>query len=237
MKKIIECRIGRRCNRPLSCETCGENWQKGKFKGFCQCFDTLQTEPSQEVSFITIGTKKIGSLEIKLYDLFYFIDEVKELKKRGKLGLFFGRLEVSFKKEKLGFYPHFHFLVWGDCSEFKTLSDKLDLKFHKTKAKNIKNSAWYMLKFNSIGIEKGEAVRKALNKKRTILHSKEFNFKTINYIDEIINIDFSFLGVKPIRCKEEVRLRAEHKKNLREQRALLNTKIKAVQESFNSSYS
>jgi len=229
MKKILECRKGRRCNRPLSCKHCAENWQRGKFKGFCQCLETLQQEAPQQVFFITIGTKKIGNLKIKLTDMFQFIEEVKELKKRGKLGIFYSRLEVSLNE--LGLYPHFHFLVWGDCPTLKTLSADLDLKFHKTKVKNIKNSAWYMLKFNSIGIEKGEAVRKALNKKRTILHSKEFNFKTISYIDEIIDIDFSFMGVYPIRSKEEIFLREQR----RESSKVWNAKIKAVQESFKSS--
>ena len=144
MKKILECRKGRRCNRPLSCKHCAENWQRGKFKGFCQCLETLQQEAPQQVFFITIGTKKIGNLKIKLTDMFQFIEEVKELKKRGKLGIFYGRLEVSFNE--LGLYPHFHFLVWGDCPTLKTLSADLDLKFRKRKAKNIKN------------IEKGEAV-------------------------------------------------------------------------------
>ena len=233
IKKVLNCREGRRCNRPLSCRFCGESWQRAKFKGFDQCFKTLQELQGDEVSFITVGTKKIGNLDIKLNDTFKFIEEVKELKKRGKLGIFFGRLEVSF--DKLGFYPHFHFLVWGDYLAFKNVSAELNFKFHKQKAKNIKNSIWYMLKFNNLGIEKGEAVRKALNKKRTIIHSKEFNFKTISYIDEYIDIDFSFMGIYPIRSKEEIFLRVEHKKKLREGRETLNAKIKAIQESFISS--
>ena len=225
-KKVLNCREGRRCSRPLSCRFCGEGWQKGNFKGFDQCFKTLQELQGDEVFFITIGTKKIGDLDIKLNDTFKFIEEVKELKKRGKLGVFFGRLEVSF--DKLGFYPHFHFLVWGDYSTFKNVSAKLNFKFHKQKAKNIKNSAWYMLKFNSIGIEKGEAVRKALSKKRTIIRSKEFNFQTISYTDEYICIDFSFMGVYPIRGKEEILLREERRISTKE----WNAKIKASQKAF-----
>jgi len=240
LQKILQCRKDWRCNRPLSCEHCGKSWQRAKFKGFTQCLESLdEVILSREtiLTYIVIKSNKLGTLKEKLNDMVSLLDEVKELKKRGKLPIFFSRLEFSFKKESLGFNPHLNLLVWGDYSIFERLAHSLGLTFWKRKKvnnkKTAKSIAWYMLKFNSIGIEKGEAVRKALNKKRTIINSKEFAFKSINYIDEYIDIDFSFMGIYPIRSKREILLRAEHKKNLKELRTQLKLEIsKANQELF-----
>lgn len=232
MLKILQCRKNRRCNRPLSCPHCGEGWRKAKFKGFCQCletFDKLKQTSDTSLTYIVIKSNKFGTLREKLNNLFVFLDEVKELKKRGKLPSFFGRLEISFKRDKLGFNPHLNLLVWGDYSIFQILANSLGLNFwHKNKSndtKTIKSIVWYMLKFNNIGIEKGEAVRKALNKKRTIVNSSDFTFKTINYVDEYIDIDFSFMGVYPIRSKKEINLRVKHNKNLKGLREELKREI------------
>ena len=240
LKKILNCRERWRCNRPLSCSYCGSGWQRGKFKGFIQCLDTFHKEQNQKdvsLVYIVIKSKKLGSLKEKLDEVLTLIEKLKELKKRGKLGVFFGRLEFAFSKRNWGFNPPLNLLVWGDGSLFKNTSDELDLSFWSQKKindkKTAKSIAWYMLKYNNIGTEKGEAVRKALNKKRTIFSSREFNFKSINYIDEFIDIDFSFLGVYPIRSKTEIELRDEHKKTLQGLRSKLKAEIaKANEELF-----
>jgi len=244
LQKILKCRKNWRCNRPLSCPNCGNSWRKAKFKGFSQCLDNLdEVSLSKEtvLTYIVITSNKLGTLKEKLQDMFTLLNEVKKLKKKGKLPIFFGRLEFSFKKDSLGFNPHLNLLVWGDYSIFENLSNELGLNFWKKEKTNNKETAksiaWYMLKFNSIGIEKGEAVRKALNKKRTIVNSKEFTFKSINYIDEYIDIDFSFMGVYPIRSEKEILLRAEHKKTLKKLRVTLNAEIEtANKELFEESY-
>ena len=232
LKKILNCREKWRCNRSLSCSYCGSSWQRGKFKGFIQSLNTLHQEQNQKdisLTYIVIRSNNLGSLKEKLHNISTLTEKLKELKKRGKLGVFFGRLEVSFSKVNLGFNPHLNLLVWGDVSPFKKVSHELNLNFWSQNKTNDKDTAlsiaWYMLKFNNIGIEKGEAVRKALNRKRTILNSTEFNFKSINYIDEYIDIDFSFLVVKPIRSKKEILLRSEHKKTLQELRRKLKAEI------------
>lgn len=239
MQKILQCRKNRRCNRTLSCSYCGSGWQRGKFKGFVQCLETLHEEQNQKdipLTYIVIKSNKLGSLKDKLNDMTNLTEELKELKKRGKLAVFFSRLEISFSKGNLGFNPHLNILAWGDCSYFKNVSDKLGLSFWSQKKTNDKKTAksvaWYMLKFNQIGIEKGEAVRKALNKKRTIFASREFNFKSINYIDEFIDIDFSFLGIYPIRSKKDILLRAEHKKTLLKLRCKLKEEIAEANREF-----
>jgi len=232
LEKILNCRKHWRCNRFLSCSFCGKSWQRKKFKGFTQCLDTIQTtiiQPNTPMTQIVIRSNKLGTLADKFKEISLLLEELRELKKRGKLGVFYGRVEFSFSKGSLGFNPHLNLLVWGDYSIFKNTSDKLNLNFWSCKKCNDKNTAksisWYMLKFNDIGIEKGEAVRKILNKKQTTINSKEFTFKNIDYIDEVINIDFSFMGVFPLRSKKEIELRAEHKQTLRELRSILNAEI------------
>ena len=239
LQKIQNCKKGRRCNRPLSCSFCGEGWQKGKFKGFIDCFNKLHLSNDTRLTFIVITSNKFGTLREKSERIFKLLEEIKELKKRGKLPLFFGRLEFSFGKKSLGFNPHLNLLVWGDYSLFKELSHELDLRFWSEKKTNneetVKSIVYYMLKFNNIGIEKGEAVRKILDKKRTIVNSREFQFKNVNYIDEYIDIDFSFMGVYPIRSKKEIYLKAQHKKELKKLREKLKLDIsKANDEMWNT---
>ena len=234
-QKVKNCREGRRCSRPLSCRFCGEGWQRAKFKGFTQCLDNLDEVTllsDTALTYIIIRSKKMGTLREKLKELLILMNEIKELKKRGKLGVFFGRLEVDYTKGRLGFNPHLNLLVWGDSSVFKSLAKSLSLVFWSRKKDNDKKTAksiaWYALKFNPIGIEKGEAVRVALEKKRTVIHSREFNFKTISYIDEIIDMDFSFLGVYPIRSKKGILWR-EIKKRINK---YLDAKIKEADRDF-----
>ena len=243
LKKILNCRENWRCNRPLSCSYCGSGWQRGKFKGFVQCLNTLHKEDNQKeipLTYIVIKSNKLGTLKDKLDEVITLVESLKELKKRGKLPIFFSRLEFSFSKGNLGFNPHLNLLVWGDYLPFRNISNELGLNFwHQKKTndkKTAKSIAWYMLKFNKIGIEEGEAVRKALNRKRTIFSSKEFNFKSINYIDEFIDIDFSFLGVYPIRSKKELELRAEHKKKLQKLRRELKADIEQANKELFSSF-
>ncbi|MBU1666939.1 hypothetical protein KKC13_00850 [bacterium] len=201
-----------------------------------ETFDKVKQSSDTILTYIVIKSNKFGTLREKLNDLIILLDEVKELKKRGKLPSFFGRLEISFKRDKLGFNPHLNLLVWGDYSIFQNLANSLGLNFwHKNKnndTNTIKSIVWYMLKFNSIGIEKGETVKKALNKKRTIINSSDFSFKTINYTDEYIDIDFSPMCVYPIRSSTEVLLRSEHKKTLQFLRKKLKLKIDKANNDF-----
>jgi hypothetical protein len=233
LNKIVHCKKGRRCNRPLSCPTCGSNWQRGKFKGFSQCLDNLDEVHSLSntpLTYIVITPNRFGTLGEKSKVIFELLEKMKELKKRKKLPLFFGRLEFSIKNISLGFNPHLNLIVWGDYSIFKKLSHELNLRFWFRKKTNdmetVQSIAWYMLKFNKIGIEEGEAVRKLLDKKRTISNSREFAFKDFNYINEYIDIDFSFMGVYSIKSKEEIRLEKEHRETLKKLRIKLEKKKK-----------
>jgi len=229
LKKIKHCKKGRRCHYVLSCPTCGSHWHKRKFKAFAQCFDEVTFLSETPLTYIVISSNKLGTLREKSKILFELLEKIRELKKRGKLPIFFGRLEFSFN-ESLGFNPHLNLIVWGDYSMFKNLSHELNLRFwYKKKTndnKTAKSIAWYMLKFNNIGIEEGEAVRKVLNRQRTIIHSKEFTYKEPDYIDDII--DFSFMGTYPIKSKEQIRLEKEHRFTLKKQRIELKEKIKTA---------
>jgi len=232
IKKILSCKEKWRCNSPLSCATCGANWQRGKFKAFTSSLELFESNPRVILSYIVIKSNKLGSLRSKITDLFLLLDQIKELKKRNKLPSFFGRLEVSFSKGSLGFNPHLNLLVWGDYEAFKLLSLELSLSFWRREKTNddktAKSIAWYMLKYNSVGVENGEAVRKVLGMRRTIITSKDLTLKTVNYIDEIIDIDFSFMGTFPIRSKEEIALRLKHKNTLKALRLDLKSKISLV---------
>ena len=225
LKRILECREGKRCNSPLSCRKCGESWQKGKFKAFANCLPSV-VEASDILTYIIVKSNELNTLSQGISDLMGFMDSLREAKKRGKLTTSFSRLEVSFGKKSLGFNPHLNMLVWGDFLEIERLSKLHSLKLWKQSKKNsitvAKSIAWYMLKHNKIGIEKGEAVRIALNKRTPLLYTKEFNHKTISYIDEFIDIDFSFMGVYPVRSKKEIKLRD----SIREAKAKLNQSLK-----------
>jgi len=232
IKKILSCKEKWRCSSPLSCATCGANWQRGKFKAFTSSLELFESDSNVILSYIVIKSNKMGSLRSKIGDLFLLLDRIKELKKRNKLPSFFGRLEISFIKGSLGFNPHLNLLVWGDHEAFKLLSSELGLTFWRRQKTNddktIKSIAWYILKYNRVGVEKGEAIRKVLEMRRTILTSKNLTLKTINYIDEIIDIDFTFMGTFPIRSKKELALRAEHKETLKALRVDLKSNISLV---------
>lgn len=225
LKRVIECREGKRCNSPLCCSKCGESWQKGKFKAFVNRLPSV-IETSSILTYIVIRSNEFNTLGQGIAELMGFIDDLRELKKRAKLSTSFSRLEVSFGKKNLGFNPHLNMLVWGDTGEIEKLSKLHGLKLWKQSKENsimvAKSIAWYMLKHNKIGVEKGEAVRIALNKRSQLLYTKEFNHKTISYIDEYIDIDFSFMGIYPIRSKAELKLREE----IRETKAKLNQSLK-----------
>lgn len=227
LRKILECKEGKRCNLPLSCPKCGEIWRRAKFKAFIECLPAV-IKYNKILTYIVIKSNELNTLREGLSEILNFMDDLRELKKRGKLPTIYSRLEVSFGKKYLGFNPHLNMLVWGDISKIIELAKKHNLKFWKrSKENNIdtaKSIAWYMLKFNNIGIEKGEAVRKALNKRTTLFYTKEFNHKTEDYIDEIIDIDFRFLGVYPVRSKAEI----EFRKFMKEVKRKLNQELKRI---------
>ena len=92
MQKILQCRKNRRCNKTLSCPHCGEGWRKAKFKGFCQCLESLdevQLSSDTSLTYVVIKSNKLGTLKEKLNDILLLLDEIKELKKRGKLPHYF----------------------------------------------------------------------------------------------------------------------------------------------------
>ena len=225
LKRVIECREGKRCNSPLCCSKCGKSWQRGKFKAFANCLPSV-IEASNILTYIVIRSNELNTLGQGISELMGFMDDLRESKKRGRLATSFSRLEVSFGKKNLGFNPHLNMLVWGDISDIERLSKVHNLKFWKKSKENSStvamSIAWYMLKHNNIGIEKGEAVRISLKKRTTLLHTKEFNHKTINYIDEFIDIDFSFMGIYSVRSKAEIELR----NSIREAKAKLNQSLK-----------
>ena len=227
LKRVIECREGRRCNSPLVCKTCGESWKKGMFKSFCNCLSSV-VEDNSILTYLVIKPNELLTLGDGIKSMMLFMDSLRELKKRNKLSTSFSRLEVSFGKKSLGYNPHLNMLVWGDTKAIINIALEHGLKpWHKRKENTVdtaKSIAWYMLKFNSIGIEKGEAVRVALNRRTQLLHTREFNHKKISYIDEFIDIDFSFMGTYPIRSKEEIKIRDY----IKEERKKLNDKLKYV---------
>jgi len=227
LKKIIECRKGKRCNSPLSCKFCGEFWQRAKFKAFTESVGKVVND-NESLTYVVVKCNYICTLRQGLDKIFSLLDDLRELKKRGKLPAIFSRLEVSFGKKSLGFNPHLNLLIWNDYTIVKELALKHDLNFwYRTKENSVdvaKSIAWYMLKYNNIGIERGEAVRIALNKRSTMFYTKEFNHKALDYIDEFIDIDFSFLGVYPIRTKAEIELR----KKIREERKRLNKMLREL---------
>jgi len=221
LNQILNCRKNFRCHAPLSCKTCGETWQKAKFKGFCSSFKFSNKD---SITFLVIKPDYLNSLTVGVSLMFGFINELRDLKKRGKICDFYSRLEVSFGKQYLGFNPHLNIVCFGDTKSIEEAVKTHGLGIYKRKKENdinvVKSLLWYILKYNPLGVEKGEAVRKAFDKKSSVLHSKRFNSKS--YIDEIIDIDFSFMGVYPIRTKEELIFRAK----IKDERAKINKKFK-----------
>ena len=225
LERIVSCSEGKRCNYPLSCEKCGENWRRAKFKAFAERLPFAVSD-NAIITYIVIKANPLLNLHDGIEEIYSYIDKLREAKKRGKLPTCFCRLEVSFGKKNLGFNPHLNIISFHDKDFFIDLAKNYNLtSWYSRKDSNkdtILSIAWYILKFNKIGIEKGEAVRKALKKRNQITHSKEFNHANINYIDEFIDIDFSFMGVYPIRTKEEIELR----KKLSEERRKLNKEFR-----------
>lgn len=223
LKKILECRKFKRCNSPLSCSFCGESWRRGKFKQFV---NTYKVADNDSITYLVIKSNSLNTLGQGIQDVYALIEELKELKKRGKISDFYSRFEVSFSKNTLGFNPHLNILFFGDIGGIKAMAKEHNLSVWSCKKKNdentVKSIIWYMLKYNKIGQEEGEAVKKALDRRRTILHTKRFNHKNINYLDDFLDLDFSFLGVYPIRSKAELKLREE----IKNEKKKLNLKLK-----------
>jgi len=224
LEKILHCKEGFRCHSPLSCRNCGDNYQRGHFKAFC---DTFKQSNNDIITYFVIKNSSLCTLREGTTNIFLFLDEIKKLKKRKKICEFYSTFEVSFSKNTLGFNPHLNFLFFGKIdADIKQIAEKYNLSVWNRKKDNDKNTVlslvWYFLKFNKINIEEGEAVRKVLNKRRRIFKSGRFNVAKVDYIDEIIDIDFSFMGTYPIRSKEEVEAREE----IREERKKLNKKFK-----------
>ena len=234
IERIISCKKGSRCGHPLSCVVCGSLWQRSRFRGFCDRLESADIK-DKKLKYYIIKTNILNTLRDGIEEVFCFMDRYRAEKKRGNIPLSYGRLEVSFGKKSLGFNPHINLLMWDDADGtgdriIRDIVSELGLVLWSTGKENendtIKSIVWYMLKHNKIGIEKGEAVRAALNKRNTILHTKEFNTKYASYTDSIIDIDFRFMGVYPIRSKEEIRIREMN----RQERSRLNRRLRRVQE-------
>ncbi len=233
--KILNCNEERRCRAHLSCKYCGEIWRKQRFKNFCDVFDSISLDG--EAYYLIFKAEIIANLVEKLEKMYNFINDIRLLKKRNKLDfIYYGRLEVSFKKEKLGFFPHLNMVVFNGCYDILLqLARQHRLKVWRRRIKGgkngVKNVVWYFLKFNNIGVERGEAVRIALNKRETIIYSKHFTKKDVN-MQELAELDFRFLGVCRIRTKEEIELR----KQIREERRKINKKFKEELEKIAKKY-
>jgi len=226
--RIKNCREERRCGNIYACKTCGTIYQKRKF---LEHINNISVD-FKSLTYIVLKSNGFGSLQDKIEPLFKYLNEIRLLRKRKKLsGEYFARLEVSFSKFYCGFNPHLN-IVALDCAAdtFLSLARKHNLIIYNRQKKpdtdTLKSICWYILKYNPIGIERGEAVRKAIKKRNTILYSNAFKQK--NYCDELTQIDFSFLGVYQIRSKEEIALREERKKIVRK----YNKLIKEQQQKF-----
>ena len=218
----MSCDKFRRCKSFFTCSVCGGHLQKKRFKNFTNVYNKSDNDI---ITYIVIKPSKNKILSDSLNDILDLLNDIRKLKKNGKIGDFYSRLEVSFSKN-LGFNPHLNILSFGDFKEIKTLLDNYDLSFWHRKKDNNKDTVlsiiWYMLKFNSIGIEQGKAVKTALNRKRVILYSNRFTPLKDNCDSAFIDTDFSFLGIKPIRSKQEVLFR----KKIKEERKKTNLKLK-----------
>ena len=216
------CVKGRRCKSFFTCSVCGGHLQKKRFKNFTNSYTRIDTDI---ITYIVIKPSKITILEDNLNTILNFMDDLRTLKKNKKIGDFYSRLEVSFSKD-LGFNPHLNILSFGDFTEIKKLLKDYDLTFWSRKKENNKDTIfsiiWYMLKFNSIGKEQGKAVKTALNRRRAILYSNRFTPKKDSCDMEFIDTNFSFLGTKPIRSKEEV----FYRKEIAKERKKINLKLK-----------
>ena len=221
------CREGKRCKNVFVCKFCGEVWRRNKFKNFCDSYDLNFL--NQDFFYYVIKPKKFDSLISNLEKMFFIIEQLRELKKRKK-GIFFARLEVSFSRQ-YGFLPHLNIISFSselylNIGNFAIWSRKIT----KEHEKNAKKIAWYILKFNNIGTEKGLIVQKALNRKSQLIYSTEFKSK--NWIDEILQseLDFRFLGVYPIRSKEEIELRKKITEKRKELSKYLKTELRKIKE-------
>jgi hypothetical protein len=222
LKRVLYCKPSNRCKNRFACKHCGEIWQKQNFLKFCDGLSNFRKNHhyNESITYFVIKAYEIMNLNDGLEACYSFIDELRELKKRDKIAPFWLNLEVSFGKKNLGFNPHVNLVYFGNKEDIERITCNYKLKCWSAKKENtdntIKSLVWYSLKFNNIGIEKGEAVRIAINKRNTTLHTKHFNTKS--YVHDIAYIDFSFLGVYPIRSKEEVFYRKKYKEELKELR-------------------
>lgn len=223
------CEVGKRCKKHLTCRDCAESWQRREFKTFCE---GTKIPPNGILTYFVIKTQKRGGLGVGLNEIYKVIDDIREEVKRGRLkNVFFGRLEVSFS-QSLGFNPHLNLLVYGDVTPFLVIFLRYNLSVYRRIKENsatvARSIVWYMLKFNSLGYDKGEIVRQTLNKRQTVINSR--HFKGLGVPDDVraADIDYSFLKPCPIRYREEIDLRAAYSLARRKERDALKAKILAV---------
>jgi hypothetical protein len=223
LKRVLHCKPSNRCKNRFACKYCAEIWQKQNFLKFCNGLDRFTKSDfnsNKSITYFVIKAYEILNLNDGLEECYLFLKELRELKKRDNLSPFWLNLEVSFGKKSLGFNPHINLIYFGNKEDIESIAMNFKLKCWSAKKDNnintIKSIAWYSLKFNNIGLEKGEAVRLALNKRKTTMHTKHFN--SSNYLEDIRYIDFGFLGVYPIRTKKEVYYRKKYKEELKKLR-------------------
>ena len=219
IQRILHCRKDKRCGYFLSCKHCGEAWRRRKFCEYCDALPKVlhrlrSKNDNPIITYIVIRSNQLLNLKDSMEQIYKFIDYLREEKKRGRLPISYGRLEVSFSKSVLGFNPHLNLIAFENADFFK-VAEKYWLKiwyqnkeFSEDVAKSI---AWYILKFNNLGIEKGEAVRRAINKRNTIIYSKDFTPTKRDYIEDFLYMDFSFLGIERVRTPEELELRDRYR--------------------------
>lgn len=200
------CRDDRRCKKHLYCLKCGEIWRSNNFRRFATSY---KYDTNDSITYLVISFAGLVNLSTKLDNLFQFIAELRELKKRGRVKDFYLRIEVS-HSEKLGYHPHVNIVTFGDSQVVKNLARAMGLKIWSRNKKNSKNTIlsllWYILKYNSIGYENGRILVHFLNKRRTILHSYRFDCK-----DTIVQQDYLFMGTYKVRDEEEVDFRHQIK--------------------------
>lgn len=228
----MACEVGKRCRKHLTCSDCGKSWQRKEFKTFC---DGTKIPPNGILTYFVIKTQKRGNLFFSLDEIYKVIDDIREAVKRSRIsGTFFGRLEVSFS-QSMGFNPHLNLITFGDVTPFLEIFMRYNLSVYRRIKENDINVArsivWYMCKFNPLGFEKGEIVRNALNKRQTIVSSR--NFKNLGVGDvSPADIDYSFLKPCPIRYREEVEIRSVYASNRRLERLELKAKIEAIKSRY-----
>jgi len=229
--RIKNCQYNFRCGLSYSCKKCGETKRKKEYATFSKT--KIPNSEDNIITYIVIKNFKNLSLFDGLEAVYSFINELKKISKRKKFNdiYFYGKIEVSLKD--ICFNPHINLLVWGDIAQIKELAITYNMSFwSKSKDINVSSIVWYMLKFNDLGIEAGEAVRRAINKRSTIMTNIKLNKSDDDYINDLMHTVFINNKTYEIKSKEELELESKRRARLRKDRARHKKKIEKAHNSL-----